>query len=378
MNAPPPEPQSSLEFRNALHEWDHVPSNLKFQGSGTAEPLLTIAITTFKRPFFLIEALESALDQNTELPYEIVVVDNDPESQCLEYVLEKRPDVRSRNFRYYVNPQNIGMYGNINRCVPLARGEWLSILHDDDFLRDNFIDAMFNELKRFTKVDGIVSREQIFDQRASSDDAADDTLRKMGARYLLELALQGPTGWGTFLGRLHHRLLSTATLHEWAWLGRSSRRIGAATLFLGPVLGNGSGFLFRTAAAKEAGGFYPEEFPASDLTFYARFAARYHLRQYRQPVCVYRVAQNESLRVETARQALVWIYRLQRDMAGVYVPKWFLRFSPVIMEHWRNLYRKHWRIEVPREELEQLLGLKLPDEDHPRMMWQMRLLLKGM
>jgi hypothetical protein len=243
-------------------------------------------------------------------------------------------------------------------------------------LRSDFVKVMFAELRRFKRADGIVSRESIIDQRPPVEASNVSSARKMDRKYLLELAARGPKGWGTVLGRAHHRFLTVATRRDWFWRGRSSRRIGPATLFIGPVLGNGSGFIFRTKIGKEMGGYYPDEFPASDLTFYARFAARYHLRQHREAVCTYRVAENESLKLETAKAALKWIYRLQRDLAGVHVPKWFLRFSPTIMEHWRSIYATHWRIDIQKEELERLLELKLP-EDRPGAVLQLRLLLKG-
>jgi glycosyltransferase involved in cell wall biosynthesis len=367
-----------MTFRNALGEWDHVPANLVFQGDDEREPVLTIAITTFRRAHLLVEALESALNQRTDLIYEVVVLDNDPNTSSLEYVLAECPDLRTRNFRYYVNAENIGMYGNINRCIPVARGKWLSILHDDDLLRQDFVEVMFAELSKYPVADGIVSREHILDQRQAIPEpisSAND--RKMSARYLMELVVQGPRGWRIVARRLRQRFLGTALRREWHWRGRSSRRIGPATLFLGPVLGNGSGFVFRTDAAKEAGGFYPDEFPASDLTFYARFAARYHLRQHHEQLCRYRVAENESLKPETARQALLWIHRLQQDLiAGGHVSKRLLRFSPAIMEDWRAIYRRHWRIDISKPELEELLDMQLPEEQ-PDLVLRLRLLLNG-
>jgi cellulose synthase/poly-beta-1,6-N-acetylglucosamine synthase-like glycosyltransferase len=43
-------------------------------------PLITIAIPTYKRPDLLEEAINSALNQIDFIDYEVIVVDNDPDS----------------------------------------------------------------------------------------------------------------------------------------------------------------------------------------------------------------------------------------------------------------------------------------------------------
>jgi hypothetical protein len=189
------------------------------------------------------------------------------------------------------------------------------------------------------------------------------------------LLVGGPAGWGTFVGRLHGRVKYEAEVRR--WLGRISRRIYARTLFWGPVLGNGSGFIFKTRLAKEMGGFYTEEFPASDLYFYARFASRYHLRQHREQASVYRVAQNESLKLETALGAFFWIHALQKALAGTDVPRWWLRLAPLMMARWHTIYREHWRVDIPKATVEELLKMRLP-RDRPNLIFYLRLLMHGL
>ena len=43
---------------------------------------------------------------------------------------------------YYKNKENLGMFGNWNRCLELARGEWVCILHSDDKIMPNYIEEM--------------------------------------------------------------------------------------------------------------------------------------------------------------------------------------------------------------------------------------------
>jgi hypothetical protein len=212
------------------------------------------------------------------------------------------------------------------------------------------------------------------DQRPVMQEPSREEAGRMDRKFITELALRGPRGWATILKRLNGRLIYVATKRQ--WMGRLSRRIRPKTLFWGPVLGNGSGFLFKVSVARELGGFDPDEFPASDLYFYARFAAYFHLRQHREEAAFYRVAENESLKLDTALKALILIHRLQQELAGTHVPRWMLRFSPLMMSRWQVTYRKHWRIDFPKQQLEETLGVRLP-KDRPNLMFYVRLVFAG-
>ena len=47
--------------------------------------------------------------------------------------------VNTGKLRYYKNVQNIGLFGNWNRCFQLACGKWVVLLHDDDLIFDDFL-----------------------------------------------------------------------------------------------------------------------------------------------------------------------------------------------------------------------------------------------
>ena len=52
--------------------------SIKIFSSNIPEPVFTIAIPTFCRSSLLKEAVLSALNQVTNVPYDIIVVDNNP------------------------------------------------------------------------------------------------------------------------------------------------------------------------------------------------------------------------------------------------------------------------------------------------------------
>jgi glycosyltransferase involved in cell wall biosynthesis len=111
---------------------------------------ITICIPTYKRPAFLKEAIESAVNQVTGIPYRIIVVDNDNDLANTE-VLEIVKSFNERKLSYYKNTQNLQMCGNWNRCVVLAKTKWAAFLHDDDLLLDNYIEEVSKVLHKHGK-----------------------------------------------------------------------------------------------------------------------------------------------------------------------------------------------------------------------------------
>lgn len=330
---------------NHLTEWDHAPSRLALAGESGAEPRVTIAITTYQRPDLLIEAIESAIAQRDPPPYEILVVDNDPASSP-EQLIRRLPQLRQLNFRYYVNDENLGMFGNFNRAIQLARGEWLTILNDDDLLEPDCLKLLMAELLR-TGADGIVPHKTFFDQREKKNPPA-SLLRRTAKRLLIEQA----------------------------FLGAVSRRIRPRKLFWGAMLGNGAGFLFRRTGAIDLGGFDPDEFPSSDYWLYKRFAERFHLRQHRAVLAKVRKAENETARPSSVKAGLQQGFRLQQSLLGSSVPRWYRHLLPMIAARHRAEFHDFWGTDVPKQEVEKALRIRLA-KDRPLLLWSLRFLLRG-
>ena len=104
------------------------------------KPLFTIAIPTYKRVTLLRRAILSALAQDFDESYEIIVVENPLEP--ISYPAESMLQEFTHRITYYQNAQNIGGLGNWNRCLELARGEWVCLLHSDDELLPSYLARM--------------------------------------------------------------------------------------------------------------------------------------------------------------------------------------------------------------------------------------------
>lgn len=122
-------------------------SSIQIYDSNIESPEVTIAIPTYKRGDLLIEAIESALNQeNFHCNYDILVVDNNPErGDVTEVAMEKYS--MTPNVAYYKNKENLGPIGNWNRLYEVARGKYVVILHDDDMLFPYYLEVMFSLLR---------------------------------------------------------------------------------------------------------------------------------------------------------------------------------------------------------------------------------------
>lgn len=337
----------ALPIRNAFADWEHVESRLVAQGRTDQTPLVTIAIPTFRRPHLLPLSVASVLAQEFDRPFELLIIDNEPGSNGADLLLEQFPALRNVIFRYFVNDENTGLFGNWNRCITLARSEWMTILNDDDLLDPDYLKTMFSTIDRRPEVDGIVCQKRTLDERANKGVEVKG-VRRIAKRAILEASYRG----------------------------QDSRRMPPGKFFWGALLGNGGGFLFRKKCAVAIGGYYPEEWPSGDQWFYARFATWFHLRQHRAVLASIRTAENESLRPETAEAAITCMVGLQEKLLGTAVPKWWRRLIPLTVARDIGDNSRHLRVDLPKEKLAAKLNMSV--RERPYLLWATRVLLRGL
>ncbi len=104
---------------------------------------ITIAITVFDRREFILQAIESVLQQPGAVRV-IVVEDCGPDPTLKDFVLERFP----RGVAYHRNSRRRGLFDNWNACLDLCTTPWLSILHDDDILLPEWLPAMLRLLEQ--------------------------------------------------------------------------------------------------------------------------------------------------------------------------------------------------------------------------------------
>ena len=105
---------------------------------------ISIVVPTFRREQLLCRTLNSVFKQKkvTKLKYQIIVISNDPEFDLTNLDVEL-PD----NLVFYVNEENLGMVGNMNRAILLSKGKYVAFLQDDDILLNDYLITIEQVLK---------------------------------------------------------------------------------------------------------------------------------------------------------------------------------------------------------------------------------------
>lgn len=96
-------------------------------------PLVTICIPVYNGSRFLQQCMESAISQDYP-NIEILVLDDCSTDNSMS-VIEKYANLHPK-IRVCQNLQNTGLVGNWNRCLELAKGEWIQFMFQDDYFTD--------------------------------------------------------------------------------------------------------------------------------------------------------------------------------------------------------------------------------------------------
>ena len=96
-------------------------------------PLVSICIPTYNRAHMVNRAIESALSQ-TYPNIEIIVVDDGSTDNTDDLVFS----YQDSRVTYVKNFKNLGQFRTFNRCIELAKGKYIHILHSDDYIDSEF------------------------------------------------------------------------------------------------------------------------------------------------------------------------------------------------------------------------------------------------
>lgn len=255
------------QYTNNFAKIEDIDSNLVYSKRDNCKQLwLTILIITYKRPDVLKDAIRSILGQKSvAYLWEVVVMDNNPESTVPDWFDGM---VSNLNVRYYINAQNLGHEGNINRGIQLAKGEWVALLHDDDLLVPNYLQLIPAYIKAARKW-------------------------KRPLAYIR-------ANYEEFYGNVQEIFFSKQQIAENTLFWRKSGWLGPLINGIGPTSINSCGSLVNKQYFINIGGYNETFNPIGDSTLGLIFMNNeYSIAETSVPLGYYRQGKNLSSNIET-------------------------------------------------------------------------------
>jgi len=118
-----------------------------------SKPVVSICTITYNHEFYIVEAIDSFLMQETDFPFEIVIDDDysqDATGNVIKKYMEKYPNIIKANLR----KRNVGAMINATENMRRAKGEYIAICEGDDYWTDkNKLQIQVNVLKKNKEID---------------------------------------------------------------------------------------------------------------------------------------------------------------------------------------------------------------------------------
>lgn len=302
--------------KNCFLDWAHVKSNLLVGNyEDCPNPRVSIIMPCYKRADYFKLSLQSAINQDYPFEYEIVVVDNNVDGDISpnQKIVE---ECGAKNVFYYRNAENLGMAGNWNRGIELARAEYITYCHDDDILLPNCLSTLMS-IQGDTKEKCILSAFNVIDDEGDYLLKKEYPHRKKRMSFMIEKPYYNYTLYDQFL---------------------SSK-------------GFGVGCLFHRKHMIELGGYNKEFYPSFDYALQSAYTYYYG--------CVYNAIPTFNYRLGINESNSAWVGFNNADkhfrkcmMSKIHIPNFILsRISDALYNRNEIGFRSAWKNEKEDKEI---------------------------
>ena len=104
--------------------------------------LITIAIPTYNNEKTIANAIKSALNQDYDEEYEILIANNASKDRTQDVI----DNFKDNKIRVVVNEETYDMYTNHNICLKEAKGDYVLYCHSDDELLPNALSILSKKI----------------------------------------------------------------------------------------------------------------------------------------------------------------------------------------------------------------------------------------
>jgi glycosyltransferase involved in cell wall biosynthesis len=316
--------ENSMQPTDSILKYNNVKS-IMLKESKIINPKISIMIPTYKRANLLFEAINSALNQQGINDYEVIVVDNEPifnEETETQKTINK---ISSEKLGYYKNEQNLGMFGNWNRCFQLARAPCVCLLHDDDLLHDDYL----INTRKFINLSGkaICIKYKILKKNSE--------VLNIEKRSIIKNNLKKLINGKTIVKHLSNYLFD----HD--------------VMFC----------MYNRDNVIKLGGFREEFYPNADYVFIALYQKYYGTILINKMLADYRILENESLKHEVLKRFVVQDYFLHQSIINEYENKIlkyiFKKYNRAKCYYYLKELNDSWNKNMKIGEIKEIFNLEI-------------------
>ena len=228
-------------------------------------PLVSVCVPTHNGERFLQDCIGSVLAQTCR-DLEVLIVDD--ASSDATVAIARNYAAQDSRVRVHVNPRNLGLVGNWNRCLDHATGVWIKYVHQDDRLDTDCLRRLLEAATPAVSL-LVAKREYLFDADVSA--SVRDEYARYGSTFALATRFPGRT-------RIDATEFTRLFLEAWDknWIGEPT-----ATMI-------------RRTAFEQFGRFDDDLILLCDWEFCARVAVNHGLVYVPEALTFFRVHQGQT------------------------------------------------------------------------------------
>jgi glycosyltransferase involved in cell wall biosynthesis len=133
--------------------------------AGSPRPFWSVFITAYRRSEYVKKVLESVLRQGMDAAsLQVEVVSDGPDHAIQDEIAEVVRLVSGGSVPFFRNPFQAGHPGIFNLCLERARGQWIHLLHDDDWVAPGFYEHLQRGITQAPEVGAAFCRHLIVDE----------------------------------------------------------------------------------------------------------------------------------------------------------------------------------------------------------------------
>jgi glycosyltransferase involved in cell wall biosynthesis len=250
-------------------------------------PFISICIPVFNGATYLSDSIESALEQTYPF-FEVLIVDDNSMDNSYD-IISKYSHLDSR-IHFYRNENRLGLVQNWNRCIELAKGEWIKFLFQDDLLEHDCLEKM------------IVSQQQSPNKEIVLFCKRDFIFESTIDKYYFELAKNYNKGiWDIIPNKVHINPLDTINF--------------IVKFPVHNVFGEPSSFLIHKSIFSNLGPFDDSLYHICDLEYWLRIGINYNMLLVPHTLVHFRLHKNSTSNFNRREK---WLERRYLDRLILY------------------------------------------------------------